>query len=880
MTRQEPEQRERLDTASHLDLSSPAMHGRYGPFMRFLFKQAFGQIEYPPEAAEEIKELNKDAIIIYAARNQSFWLVLYFNYILLQLGLPLARFIGGTNLLLWQPLRSIWRMWKQRHSIVEQNWKQILSQEPHSVKESLLAQNTLQEHPSLILLDPPRGLYRRPRKHKQENYLRILLDLQQKLERPIILVPHVVTSKDHGGAEAQTLKTRILGDRHQPTMFKKLVLPLTSFRKSLVRVGAAINLQEYLAEHEQSTPEKLSRRLQHDLNRTFSDEERVVAGPPLPQFDVISRHIHRDQNIQEMLKMEAEKTGLPLHAIEKKASHYLKEIAANYTPRMLYFVGGILNWVFHRIYDGIALDKKGLERAANAGRHSPVVFCPSHRSHVDYLILSLSLWNAGITPPHIAAGVNLSFFPLGYIFRGCGAFFLRRSFRDNPLYGLVLKSYVKELMRAGVTSEFFIEGGRSRTGKLLMPKFGILTMLINAWHSSNQKDLQFVPVSIDYEKIVEAGSYERELSGREKKTEDLAGLLKTTKVLRSRYGRLHVQFGEPLSLNEFLAAYKVSDDFAPENEETWRGYIERLGYKILSEMAKVTTVTPTSVVATALLGHQGRGMSHENFVEHAQDLLLFLEDAGARLSPALLNSETRALALEEAIKNLSREELVIIEQVGRDDKNPIYRIPDEKRLRLDYYKNGVMNHFAPAATVARAIIKESEKVIPYEKVYNQSRTLSRLLKREFVYSVGTNFSTTFDETLATLAFRGFIDVYDNGEIHVREEEPLELLAGLLDSFVQSYWTTSKSLEELRNFPLWDKELEKRAIESNRRAFLEGTISRPEAASKTLISGALEIFKGAGLLTSETEGKRQTYHLTPEAEAGKLTEMIGDIQQFL
>ena len=134
--------------------------------------------------------------------------------------------------------------------------------------------------------------------------------------------------------------------------------------------------------------------------------------------------------------------------------------------------------------------------------------------------------------------------------------------------------------------------------------------------------------------------------------------------------------------------------------------------------------------------------------------------------------------------------------------------------------------------------------------------------------------------MATLAFRGLIDVYDNGDIHIRERESLALLAGLLDSFVQSYWTTAKSLRALRDFPLWDKELEKRAIEANRRDFLEGTISRPEAASKTLISGALDIFQALNLLTTEQEGKRKTYHLTPEAEAGKLEEMIGDIQQFL
>ncbi|MCK5689252.1 1-acyl-sn-glycerol-3-phosphate acyltransferase, partial [Myxococcota bacterium] len=419
--------------------------------------------------------------------------------------------------------------------------------------------------------------------------------------------------------------------------------------------------------------------------------ERVIAGPQLPPFESVLRHVLRNPKLKEVIKSESLVQQKSEAALEKKASQYLREIAARFKVPFIQGLSVLLSVVFNRIYDGVVIDRKGLKRILQASRKGQIVFCPAHRSHVDYLVLSYVLWNEGVVPPHIAAGANLSFFPLGTIFRGSGAFFLRRAFRTNKVYGAVFRSYIHELIHQGTSIEFFIEGTRSRTGKLLMPRYGLLSMVVDAWRRGAREDVYFAPVSIDYERIIEAGSYEKELSGAEKKQEDIGGLLKSTGVLRSRYGRVHVQFGKPLSLREFAENAGLPRESGEESDQQWKIYVEKLAFQILYGVAKIGTVTPTSVVATALLGYQGRGLAESTLLAHCSDILDFLDLATGRLSNALEDSEGRNTILLGAVHKLIDDGIVVVDRPGRSDAEPIYRVPSNRRMILDYHKNAVMN---------------------------------------------------------------------------------------------------------------------------------------------------------------------------------------------
>jgi glycerol-3-phosphate O-acyltransferase len=858
-------------------LARSAMHARYGGLLRTLFERLFGPIHYPAQSAELIRGLAKKGVVVYVARSRSTLLLLYFNHALARLGLPLAQFVGGLNLLLWQPVDRLWKLWQQRHRTLTGPWRPRFVDRPPTRSEALLADLALRGEPAFVFLAPPRAAGRtdKPLAH---DYMRALVAAQRLGSKPVYLVPHVLTHRAHSG-RGRGIADRIFGDARRPGRLRLFAMFLTSLRQAAVRVGEPIDLLALVNEHPDADDQHLGRMVRHELNRRISEEERVVAGPELLDDDLITRHVLRDQELRDAVTAKA-KTPAEERALWRRAESNLKEIAARYSVTTVRILDRILTVVFNRIYDGIVVDEPGLARVLEAARTGPLIFCPSHKSHVDYLVLSLILWRHGVAPPHIAAGANLSFFPLGPIFKTCGAFFLRRSFKDDPVYAATFRSYVRELVRMGTSIEFFPEGTRSRTGKLLMPRFGLLGMLVDAWRAGARDDIHFVPVSIDYERIIEARSYERELAGAEKRQEDLGGLLRSTKVLRSRYGRVHVQFAEPISVKEAAARRGLPQAMGGDHEEAWHREIERLGYRVLNHVAMVASVTPTSVVATALLGHSGRGLAEGLLLKRARGIVDFLDIATARLSDSLQNPDNRDAAVLEAVHNLVDDGVVVVARAGRSDIEPIYRVPDGSRILLDYYKNAVMNYFAPAAIVARSLMRRKNGPLHSDDLAADSRFLSRLFKREFLYQVDTTFTSHFDDTLATLAVRGILDVNEDGSVKLRDPETVELLASLLDAFVQAYFVTARATSDLRAFPLWEKELSTRAMERCRRAFLEGTITRPESANLTLIANALRWLKEAGVIEESGTGRRQVLALSRAYAGEALERLIEDIQAFL
>jgi glycerol-3-phosphate O-acyltransferase len=202
------------------------------------------------------------------------------------------------------------------------------------------------------------------------------------------------------------------------------------------------------------------------------------------------------------------------------------------------------------IYAGVLVHH--LDKFKEAAPGHEVIYVPSHRSHMDYLLLSYLLYDRGIVPPHIAAGINLNLPVVGTLLRKGGAFFMRRSFKGNPLYSAVFTEYVAQLVSGGYSIEYFIEGGRSRTGRLLQPKGGMISMT-RAFLRQPRKPVLFQPVYIGYEKLMEGSSYLDELSGRPKEKESIWALLwGIPKVLKQNYGQVVVNFGEPIPLNDVL----------------------------------------------------------------------------------------------------------------------------------------------------------------------------------------------------------------------------------------------------------------------------------------------------------------------------------------
>jgi glycerol-3-phosphate O-acyltransferase len=547
-----------------------------------------------------------------------------------------------------------------------------------------------------------------------------------------------------------------------------------------------------------------------------------------------------------------------------------------------------LDRVFHKIYAGIDIDREGLERVREATKEGCVVLLPSHKSHIDYLVLSYVFNDENIQLPLIAAGDNLSFFPLGPVFRRAGAFFIRRSFKGDRLYSSVVHTYVRRLIRDGFPIELFIEGARSRTGKLLPPKFGMLGMIVESALTVPQRVAYFVPVSIGYERIVETGAYERELSGGEKVKEDAAGLFRTREVLRHRYGRVSLQFGASLTLDDIRDDLGLLHGSALSAAQR-RALVTRLGNRVMDEINRVTAVTPGSLTALALLSHGYRGLPHDELVERCARLLAVLGESGARMTPSTTtpSGQLRPEAIREAAQLFTDADIIEAHAPAEPDTDgqangmvgpgTIYTIPDSKRLELDTSKNMILHFFVERSLVSVALLASPGLPLHRDLVRDRVQKLSRLFKHEFRFRADAPFAEIFAKTIERMRVASELVVDSDGKIDAGPgrlgwsgREWLLTYAAFLRTFLESYRIAARGLGALLKGPLPEKELVKKTLQTGKRMFFTGEVERSEAVSQPTIKNALAALADHGIVRYEG-GKLEL--VTPGPEAVKAAESL-------
>jgi glycerol-3-phosphate O-acyltransferase len=414
------------------------------------------------------------------------------------------------------------------------------------------------------------------------------------------------------------------------------------------------------------------------------------------------------------------------------------------------------------------------------------------------------------------------------------------------------------LIRDGSPLEFYLEGGRSRTGKLLAPKLGLLSIVVDAALGVPSPKTWFCPVSIGYERFVEEKAFVRELSGGEKQKEDMRGLVRSIDLMVGRYGRLSVQFGKPLSLSGVLREFDAAsspEDLAKMSPPRRRAVITRLAYRVMNEINAVTAVTPGSLVATALLSHDKRGLPHAELIEMCERLALTLHRFGARFSPSLADAGgrggIRASALREAIDMFVRAQHVKAHRVADDI---IYLVPADARLSLDLAKNVIFHFFASRSLIATGLLANPGPPLPSPTLRERVLALSRLFKYEFTFRADASFERIFEEEVAAMQAEGELTrvvlkpsegadaLLPKGDAGCRQ---IDLYACLLDNFVEGYRVAARGLTSLLRGPLTTKELVNRAITSGERMFLAGDIARREAISRPLLENAYTSFVDQG-----------------------------------
>lgn len=819
--------------------------GRFGPLLGPLSRAVFDAIVYPDDAAERVRELAQRGIVVYVHRSRSAVDYLALSRACQRKGLPLARFVGGLDVGFWQPW---WRLLARRRGL------RGAPSDPARREEWLLQRCVRAGDAAELFLRRPLTLVT-TKADFRARYVEALISLQRELDVPIFLVPHLLALRRRLSSFEPTAADVVFGTGEEPGALRAFTRLALSRGHARWEVSDPIDLKAFVEANADQSDEVLAKKCRWALLSHLARADRAVHGPPVKTHARMREDTLRDPLLRRDFEEIASAESQDVTQVETRAKKLYDEIAAKFDIDVVHLLDPLLRLVWHRIYDGIEIDEEGIERVRRAAREGPLVIVPSHRSHIDYLVMSQALLWHGLMPPLIAAGANLSFFPLGPILRRGGAYFLRRSFKGDRLYGAVFRAYVKRLFKEGFTQEFFIEGGRSRTGKTLTPKMGLLSMLVDAFLESRQPDAIFVPASISYERIIEAQAYTRELHGGEKQKETAGALLKSAGVLRSKYGRVFVTIDEPISLAGFMR--ERGFDPASHTEDEKRHFVETLAYRIAWGISRAQVVTANALVITALFGWRKRGVRRSWIDESVRLMIAHVIDVaeGRAVFPAGLTADVEG-RVGVALERLCQDGFVHREDAAGES---FYRVDEDAWLELDFYKNSILHHFVPEAilaTAARTLGAEPDARLDRTTLRERAGALSRAFKLEFIFPVGEGLEAVFEKTVARNVERGF--VVDEEEVlrvpkQGRAALGLAFSANLIASFVEAYWDVLRHLERGATADN-QKALVLRLLDLLRADYLAGDLRCAEAPNKAVVENAVKLLVELGMLTFGEDGK--------------------------
>lgn len=831
----------------------PGALRRFGALPRRLCRTLFSQVRIDPEAVEHIRGLAARGSIVYVMRYRSLVDYMLIAFVLLRERLPLPEFVSDIPALLLRPLREIVATVWQRARTLRMHGRAIRRFEDRDRCQRLVSQGRpvlifmRSRAPRVSLFATRRAALRRVR--SGTDYLREIVHIAG--DREVFLVPLAVMRGRGFRRKESRLATLVYSVQEAPGEAKRFLSLVWNARDTGITVGKDVPLGEFKQRYADEGAERVVRRLARALQIFLYREERVVWGPPLLPKRRLRQLVLQGDDLTGLIRRLAVERNQPESRLWRTAERYFDEMAANYKGFYFAILEFALNRIWPRVFQGF--EYSGLEKIIERVKQDPVVLVPCHRSHFDYLVLSYLFHANYLSPLHIAAGINLSFWPLGPLFRGAGAYFIRRSFEGNELYKVVFRKYLTFLIREGYTQEFFIEGGRSRTGKILTPKLGMLSAIVGVFVEGVRRDLYFVPVSIHYGRVVEEAAYQRELVGAEKEKESLWSLLKARTVLRQKYGTVHVTFAEPMSLNQALGNRKDrfrtgAGDAGIEAEK--RRFTRKLGFRILREVNAVTVVGATSVSSTVLLSSPHAAWRYPQFLVAAQTLLRFLRHQGVQLTASL---ERNAADFKESL--LFLESGGLVQRVQGD--GDVIRVPAEKRINLDFYKNNTIHFFLLPALLSRALLIGLQGAALKDEV---SWWLD-LYRWEFPLPEREAMAAELGRLLEYFRAEGAMGAGDGDTLN--PEHPLvRSTAGLLDNFREAYWTAARTLAQLSNAGMPQKAVLELARKRYSTSLLLGEVHRPEGNTTVTLGNALNRYAEVGFITIGASRKGREAVLRP------------------
>jgi glycerol-3-phosphate O-acyltransferase len=532
----------------------------------------------------------------------------------------------------------------------------------------------------------------------------------------------------------------------------------------------------------------------------------------------------------------AHESNTSYQAMAARTKRYVREIAATHSPYVIDLVTGAIRWLVDKSYRVLDYDEDELSALYEMSQNHPLVFLPSHKSNFDHLVLQYVLYQNGLPPNHTAGGINMNFFPVGPILRRSGVFFIRREFRDNEPYKFVLRRYVDYLLARRFPLEWYIEGGRSRTGKLRPPRYGMLAYVVDSFLRQSSEDIIIIPVSIAYDQIQDVGSYTVEQTGGAKERESAKWLLRTIRGLSKRSGGIHIRFGAPISVKAFLA---LQDDLPDDPDDTRNPAIPKLAFEVAVRLNEVTPVTPTSLVTLALLSADSRSLTVDQTARVLDPYLDFVTRRDLPTSEKLHLDQTDQIAatLDELVAAGVAERFV-------GSTETVYRVRSDQHLTAAYYRNTIIHFFVNRAITELALehVVTSGRTDGLRRaVLDEALRVRDLLKFEFFFAGRSDFEreilselSDHDEALSEHLDSGnaaaILDSFRPFMSHAILRPFFDAYRVIGDIIEQLAYKTGVTVDMVRG----------QAFDLGRQYLLQGLVSKPESISKALFDAALSL----------------------------------------
>ena len=716
-------------------------------------------------------------------------------------------------------------------------------------RKRLLAQG--RELTSFFYLSRPRGFWderldRRPPPELGE-VVRLLLK-HGMLD--VDLVPVAVYWGRAPQREASWIRLLLVEEWAFASRLRKFFQVLFNGRDTLLQFGEAVSLRRLL---DAAPADVQCRRVARAMRARYAEARAARIGPDLSHRRTIVAEVVASRAVRVAVAQEMREKNITRRQALKQARRLAQEIAANYSHAFVRFMERLLTWLWNRLYDGVVFQHVRTLEEATAG--TEIIYVPCHRSHMDYLLLSYVIYRQGYAIPHIAGGINLNLPVIGRLLRKGGAFFIRRSFRGSALYTVVFTSYLASMMARGHPIEYFVEGGRSRTGRLLKARTGMISMTVRGFLRHPIRPLVFLPVYFGYERIMEGSTYIGELSGAPKEKESVFTLLATLPRLRERFGTVHVNLGEPIALTDMLERHAPGWRERASDEDTRSSWlapvVDDIAGAIMRNINSAAAVTPVNLLAVALLASPRRTLAESDLLRQLELYLVLLRECPY--------SERVTVTPLSAVEIIAYGEKLGIVTRRRHPLGDLVQMSDEAAVLAAYYRNNVLHLIALPSLIACAFVGNAAM---------RGEDIGRLAWRIYPYVAAELFlrwreeelGAEIERVLQVLFRHRLIESSADGSLWLRpaptcaEAVQLSLLAQATLQTIERYYLTIALLLKAGSGEITQAMLEERCQLMAQRMGLVYGFNSPEFFDRALFVNFIDLLRRRGVLQASGAGR--------------------------